>query len=657
MNLAPSDAWSYNRIPLSLLQETVETFREVAELLKRSETTPRAHFYTHLWAHYILIREHLHRIEFVVEEDNPHVVQILNILETRVQAEILSQGTALRKFPGRRYNRLLLLSKLWQEIKAHNTDAKFEFVKKYIDLQPDRESSNEFVEYLEEWENIIVAQYPENSSNQSRRQSGSRRRKRRNPSDDVWDAAESLFDALLRSKDCGCRPVHDFASSLNCDTDEQDPDDIDPDDLLVHQCPTLVSLGVMLLELFLATPFEILAQQSGVYPANRMNFTDADTVFQNYKAEIPRNSQFYYAVEKCLDPSQPIQREQEEPYSTNSQREHTHQPSHSYPNADDADDKTLELFGDENISDIHTTEACRNYEIWESRYRAVYEKFIKNPPDNPVKIAILDTGVDETHPDIDACGEQIKGRHNWTDGPPDKRVNDNTGHGTFVAALLLKYATDAEVYIAKAIDYAVNEWKVDIITMSFGFSTREIDGYSELENAIDRAHFKNVLLLAAASNSGANNDRAYPAGEEKVICVHSTDSNGNRSHFSPTARADAINIGTIGEAVTSAWPMHLSSSLTLPVKQKSGTSFSTAIAAGIIGFLLQYVRLYMPGHAEKMKRKAKMEAVLRKIAQKTASSRPRDDYHYFSLSQHPSNLFGKQQYFVNDTLRDILDHA
>lgn len=604
MNLAPSDAWSYNRIPLSLLQETVETFREVAELLKRSETTPRAHFYTHLWAHCILIREHLHRIEFVVEEDNPHVVQILNILETRVQAEILSQGTALRQFPGRRYNRLLLLSKLWQEIKAHNTDAKFEFVKKYIDLQPDRESSNEFVEYLEEWENIIVAQYPENSSNQSRRQSGSRRRKRRNPSDDVWDAAESLFDALLRSKDCGCRPVHDFgmrlrvgtyrrppgikdnaysnrdfemfismeqewheahvridekqrgkiiqfatepeipgpkrqktsrymkitqlcqpirksrpserrlqlrvdgqgrllklvsnkccfavdkppislqefmlfrsrsftdktkrilavllsyavlhlygtawlashwdpsnvyffttttakiplqpfiqaslaarsdtssllASSLNCDTNEQDPDDIDPDDLLVHQCPTLVSLGVMLLELFLATPFEILAQKSGVYPANRMNFTDADTVFQNYKAEIPRNSQFYYAVEKCLDPSvwedeeairlddhtmrktiyqevvqpledeliqgfgyislddldqfaqnldldgwgQPIQREQEEPYSTNSQREHTHQPSHSYPNADD---KTLELFGDENISDIHTTEA------------------------------------------------------------------------------------------------------------------------------------------------------------------------------------------------------------------------------------------------------------------------------------------------------------
>lgn len=95
---------------------------------------------------------------------------------------------------------------------------------------------------------------------------------------------------------------------------------------------------------------------------------------------------------------------------------------------------------------------CRDYEIWESRYRAVYEKFIKNPPDNPVKIAILDTGVDETHPDIDACGEQIKGRHNWTDGPPDKRVNDNTGHGTFVAALLLKYAPDAEVYIAKVCD-------------------------------------------------------------------------------------------------------------------------------------------------------------------------------------------------------------
>ncbi|KAJ5747489.1 Cadherin [Penicillium nucicola] len=914
MTLAPSISQPWNgSMSFSLLQETVAILREAAELLKRSEAAPREHWYTHLWAQCILIRELLCRIESFVEEHNQHVVDLLTYLEIRIKGLIIPPGKASDQSPARRYARLLKISKLWQEIKTHDTEAKLAFIHAFFDLQPHAE----FLEYLEQWYNIITVKYPESPSNLSHNRPESRRRKRKNPSDDVWDAAQSLFNALLESKDCECRPVHDFGMRLHVgtyrkppgitmdacskrdfemfismeeewheahvwidekqrdkivqfvteteitepkrqkhsrqmkvtqlcppirksrpsdrrlelkvdgqgrllkliskkccfavdtppvsleefmqsrsrsftdktkrilavllsyallhlhgtawlspswgpsnvyffrtntariplkpfiqasldarpdvssslaggpgefSTDEEDLEDIDPDDVLVHQCPALVSLGVMLMEMFLATPFETLAQQSGVYPADRMKFTDADTVFQNFKAEIPQNSQFYYAVEKCLDPSvwenedairldddtirkliyeevvQPLEDElfqgfsyisrddldqfaqnldfdgwgqviqSQHKESSNSQPESI-QRSDSYPNADK---NSLEFFDDDSIADSHTTEACQNYKIWEVKYMEVYEKFIQSPPKSPVKIAILDTGIDEKHPDIDACVDQIKDRYDWTDESSNGKANDRTGHGTFIAALLLKYAPDAEIYIAKicdtrpsspqtiakAINYAVNEWKVDIITMSFGFPTRNIVGYNELENAIDRAHFENVLLLAAASNNGGNNDRAYPAGEEKVICIHSTDSNGNRSPFSPTARADAINIGTIGEAVTSAWPVHLCSPVTaLPVKQKSGTSFATAIAAGITAFLIQYVRLYLPEHAQKVKRKAKMEAVFRRIAEKTASSIPRDDYHYFSLSQHPSNLFGKQRHFIDETLRDILDHA
>lgn len=207
----------------------------------------------------------------------------------------------------------------------------------------------------------------------------------------------------------------------------------------------------------------------------------------------------------------------------------------------------------------------------------------------------------------------------------------------------------------QAIDYAVEQWKVDIISMSFGFPSRDVEGYDELESAIHNAYSAHVLLFAAASNSGANLDRAYPARDENVICIHSTDANGNRSPFSPTALSNALNLATVGEAVESAWPVHLCETH-LAVKRKSGTSYATPIAVAIAVFLLQYVRLYLPENAYMLKRQSRMKAVLRKISEKSLESRPRDDYHFVALNRYSDNLFGKDQEFINYTLRDLLNH-
>ncbi|KAJ5429210.1 Peptidase S8/S53 subtilisin/kexin/sedolisin [Penicillium cf. griseofulvum] len=84
------------------------------------------------------------------------------------------------------------------------------------------------------------------------------------------------------------------------DPDDLDPDDIDPDDIMLHQCPQLVTLGIMLMELYLATTFDNLAEKFNV-PVSEHTSLDAELVFQQCKSEIPENSQFYYAVEKCLD--------------------------------------------------------------------------------------------------------------------------------------------------------------------------------------------------------------------------------------------------------------------------------------------------------------------------------------------------------------------
>ncbi|KIL87805.1 hypothetical protein FAVG1_08684 [Fusarium avenaceum] len=92
------------------------------------------------------------------------------------------------------------------------------------------------------------------------------------------------------------------------DPDDIDPDDIDPDDMLSHDCPALVILAIMLLELYFVAPFEILAQrfnvtlESGSQSTAFTRYVDVNGVFQACQKEIPENSQFYLAVENCLDP-------------------------------------------------------------------------------------------------------------------------------------------------------------------------------------------------------------------------------------------------------------------------------------------------------------------------------------------------------------------
>lgn len=193
--------------------------------------------------------------------------------------------------------------------------------------------------------------------------------------------------------------------------------------------------------------------------------------------------------------------------------------------------------------------------------------------------------------------------------------------------------------------------------MSFGYPSKQIEGYSHLEDAILYAHSKNVLMFAAASNSGANLDRAYPARDPHVICVHATDSDGNRSKFSPTALHHDLNLATIGESIQSAWPVRLCDAITNSdcLQCKSGTSYATPIVVGMAAFLLQYARLHLrTEEAMMMKRQARMKDVLMRVAEKTQSSERRDGYNYVAMSLYEDNLFGKGKEFIDVTLRELL---
>lgn len=69
-----------------------------------------------------------------------------------------------------------------------------------------------------------------------------------------------------------------------------------------------------------------------------------------------------------------------------------------------------------------------------------------------MKIAVLDTGIDLNHSDMQAFADNIKAKHNWLREGGGTTVHDLDGHGTFVTALLLDYAPDAEIYVAKIAD-------------------------------------------------------------------------------------------------------------------------------------------------------------------------------------------------------------
>lgn len=67
-------------------------------------------------------------------------------------------------------------------------------------------------------------------------------------------------------------------------------------------------------------------------------------------------------------------------------------------------------------------------------------------------MAILDTGLDMSHPSVKAREERIKDVRTWVEGlngKEDRRAGDISGHGTHITNLLLDISPDCDVYVAR----------------------------------------------------------------------------------------------------------------------------------------------------------------------------------------------------------------
>lgn len=125
--------------------------------------------------------------------------------------------------------------------------------------------------------------------------------------------------------------------------------------------------------------------------------------------------------------------------------------------------------------------------------------------------------------------------------------------------------------------------------MSFGFG----DEQPCIAKAILKALYerdRSILFFAAGSNDGANDRELFPARQESVFSIRATNAHGDFEDFNPPKSEDEAAIfGTLGLNVPGAWADYDDE------VEKSGTSISTAIAAGMAGCLLDYVDSHPPG--------------------------------------------------------------
>jgi subtilisin len=168
-----------------------------------------------------------------------------------------------------------------------------------------------------------------------------------------------------------------------------------------------------------------------------------------------------------------------------------------------------------------------------------------------VKIAILDTGIDYNHPDLDmnySGGDNFISIDVNNHDPMDDSYNS---HGTHVAGVIaaeldgagvVGVSPDASVYAVKVLDgagfgsvsaiVAGIEWAIanqmDIVNMSMGLSS-----YSQLmADACAAAEEAGILLVAAAGNNYGGSV-LYPAAFPSVIAVGATTIDDEIAPISP----------------------------------------------------------------------------------------------------------------------------
>jgi type VII secretion-associated serine protease mycosin len=214
-----------------------------------------------------------------------------------------------------------------------------------------------------------------------------------------------------------------------------------------------------------------------------------------------------------------------------------------------------------------------------------------------VTVAVLDTGVDASHPDL--AGQVLTGYDATTDTTGGD--SDPHGHGTHVAGTIAALtgngigvsgiAPDVRILPVRVLDADGSGYDsdtaegivwaadngADVINLSLGGPDRS----SAITSAVAYAHGKGVVVVAAAGNDRANGSpTSYPGADPGVIAVAATDSGDTVAAYSNAG--GYVDVAAPGSGILSTYPTALGASGYATMNGTSMASPHVAAAAALL---------------------------------------------------------------------------
>ncbi len=207
-----------------------------------------------------------------------------------------------------------------------------------------------------------------------------------------------------------------------------------------------------------------------------------------------------------------------------------------------------------------------------------------------IRVAVIDTGIDYTHPDLAGV---YAGGYNVLTGTGDPM--DDNGHGTHCSGILAATGSSKGIYgtapgislygvkvlsakgegnmsdVIQGIFWAKNN-SMQVASMSLGGS----DDSQALHDAVDDAAAHGVLIIAAAGNSGVasgiGDTMGYPGKYDSVLAVAAVNKYHHRASWSSTG--SNLSVSAPGVNIRSTIPG-------AGYATYSGTSMATPHVAGV----------------------------------------------------------------------------
>jgi subtilisin family serine protease len=237
-----------------------------------------------------------------------------------------------------------------------------------------------------------------------------------------------------------------------------------------------------------------------------------------------------------------------------------------------------------------------------------------------IVVAVVDSGVDYLHEDLDANNYVNPGEtpdNNvdddgngyvddyygydfigslYTAVTPDHDPADEAGHGTHVAGIIAAennsvgvkgIAPSAQIMPVKVLDASGSGWEstiadgiryavdegADIINLSLGSYVPS----NTIKSAVDYAETNNVLVIAAAGNDYSFTLPSYPAAYASVVSVGATTEDGFKADYSNWGKVDVM---APGDHILSSVPGD-------DYEYYSGTSMAAPHVTGVAALVMQ----------------------------------------------------------------------